>query len=509
LNDKEQGRGGQAESREGLTATQTLERTDRGSNASVAPERSPLDDRTAFDRHPSEDAERERRPRRRGRPWWVWLLAAIMLGVAFSFWRTGRPTPVAIVTPQVRSITETIAVSGEVGGKRETVVGVQVQGVVAELRVDEGDVVTRGQVLARVRNDVAEAQVRQAAQALRTARAQLEQAAAGARPSELNAARARVQEAEATRQQREAQLAQAQAAVTQAEARAGLAQTNLRRSRYLFGQGAVARQTVDQSDSAARVAVAEVTAARQGVATAQASLAAGQAAVEAARAQLRTLEEGPRSEAVEVARQHVRDAETALQVAREQAQNAIVKAPFDGTVTQIVAEVGAPVGTGGIVRLVQTGRPEIRVDVDETNLADLRVGQRAIVTSTTFRTARFTARVTEIGAQVDPRRGTVEVTLVPDEPPAWLRPGQTLNVNIVVAENASRLVVPRSAVRPEGDHRIVLVVQDGRAVARPVITGDVEGDVVPILEGLSRDDRVIRDAERVKAGARVHVRGGA
>jgi HlyD family secretion protein len=166
---------------------------------------------------------------------------------------------------------------------------------------------------------------------------------------------------------------------------------------------------------------------------------------------------------------------------------------------------------------VQTTRPEIHVDVDESNLADIRVGQRAVTTSSTFRNARLEGRVTEIGAQVDPTRGTVEITVVPESEPAWLRPGMTVNVNIITAEGRSRLVVPRSAVRREGGQTgaepvfgrsEVLVVREGQAVAQPVVLGPVQGDMVPVLEGLSPKDQVIRDAERVQPGARVRVTGG-
>jgi len=156
--------------------------------------------------------------------------------------------------------------------------------------------------------------------------------------------------------------------------------------------------------------------------------------------------------------------------------------------------------------------------VDESNLANLDRGQRAVITSSTFRDARLGARVTRIGAKVDPTRGTVEVTLVPDEEPRWLRPGQTVNVNIITHPGVARLLIPRSAVQRQGGAvattqagntpSIAFVVHDGRAVARPVVLGPVEGDRVPVLEGLTANDRVIRDADRVQPGAAVRVRLG-
>jgi HlyD family secretion protein len=444
----------------------------------------------------------------RGQVWRAALVLALVIAAGLLIARRAAiPPAVEVVRPQRRMVTETVAASGRVAGRRETVVGSPVAGTVAELWVSEGDVVRRGQPLARIENDVARAQVAQAEQTLRTARAQLAQAAAGPRASELNASRAQVTQAEAAARQRQAELDQARAAVTQAEARRGLAQKNLERNRYLFQEGAIARQSVDQAESEATVAAAQVTSARDAVTTAQANLAAAQAGVTAAREQLRTLAAGPRAEAVAVARQQVREAEAGLQVAREQAQNAIIRAPFAGTITEIISELGAPVAANSVVRLVQTGRPEIRVDVDESNLADLKVGQRAIITSSTYRTARLEGRVSEIGAQVDPARGTVQIKVVPDNSPAWLRTGETVNVNVIVAQSAPRLVIPSTAVRTQGDARVALVVRDGQAVARPVVLSAVEGDVVPVLDGLSAEDQVVRYADQVQPGARVQAKG--
>jgi HlyD family secretion protein len=437
----------------------------------------------------------------------VLLGAGILLG--FVAWRRSQPAVVTLITPTPRTVTETIAASGEVGGRREAAVGAQAQGVVQRVLVDEGDVVARGQSLARLRSEVAEAQVRQAEQAVRTARAQLTQAGAGALPSELRSAQAQVRQAEATIAQRQAQVRQARAQVTQAEARLRLARETLRRNQMLYDQGAVARQSVDQARADYEVAVAEVSSVRENLGLAGANVEAARATESAARADLATLTAGPREEAVAVARQRVADAETALRVAREQAGNSTVVAPFAGTVTEIVSEAGTPVGPGGaVVRLVETGVPEIVSDVDEGNLDRLRVGQRAVITTSTFPDTRLEGRVTRLGARVDPERGTVEVRVTPGRDATWLRPGLTVNVNVVTAEGATRLTVPGSSLKRVGDRRSVFTVSDGRAAAREVRVGPVEGETVPVLSGLAAGDKIIRDAAPIEAGQRVSVRGG-
>jgi HlyD family secretion protein len=247
------------------------------------------------------------------------------------------------------------------------------------------------------------------------------------------------------------------------------------------------------------------------VSSAQSSVRAAQAAVLAAEANVRTLEarrqtvqQGPTPEAAQVARQQVQEAEQALRVAEEQAANSIVTAPFDGIVTGINAEVGQTVANTGVLRLVSE-QLEISVDLDEDNLAELSVGQQAVISSNAFPGSIFEGRVSEIGAAIDPARGIVTVRIAPVSPPDWLRPGQTVNVNIVTDRAAERLVIPTSSLTTVEGRTVVFVVEDGRAVTKNVVTRPPTDAGVPVLAGLSADDRIIADAQDIEPGDRVRV----
>ena len=100
----------------------------------------------------------------------------------------------------------------------ETFVGAQATGIVDKLFVREGDRVTAGQQLAILKNDVAEAQVAQAQQAVRTAWAQLQQVARDPLPSEVKAATEQVRQAQAQLDQQHAVVAQAEQSVAQTRA---------------------------------------------------------------------------------------------------------------------------------------------------------------------------------------------------------------------------------------------------------------------------------------------------
>lgn len=467
------------------------------------------------------DLPRRREQSRATRKWIVRLavLSLVALISVFFLWRSQRPVAVTLVQPNLTMITETIASSGRVGGETETLVGAQAQGIVERLYVEEGDRVAAGQRLAVLKNNVVEAQVSQAEQSVRTAQAQLAQVARGPLTSEIQAAREQVQQAEAQVIQQQAAVAQAQKAVTQSRAQLNqlraerdLAGKELARSRTLVNQGIVPRSEYDQAQTNLRVAEERVIAqqgavelAEAGVQQVRAALRAAQANVRAQQATLETVRSGARPEDVQVARQRLREAEQALIVARQQAGNSIVTAPFAGVVTEINAELGQTVGAQGVLELV-SGEFEIRLDVDENNLSDLRLGQPAIVSSSTFSEGGFEGTVTEIGAAVNEARGTIEVTVTPTTAPEWLRPGQTVNVNIITARNAQRLLVPLTALARDGDRTVVYVVQDGVALQRTVVTRPPTEEGVPVLAGLTAEDRIIADVRQIKPGDAVRVK---
>ncbi len=449
------------------------------------------------------------------------VLLLLLLVVAFFVWRSSRPTPVNVTQPRLVAITETVASSGRVSGTTETFVGAQAQGIVEKLYVKEGDQVKAGQTLAELKNDVAQAQVTQAEQAVETARAQLAQASRGPLPSEVEAATAQVRQAQSQVAEQRAAITQAQKTVVQQQAQLKQlqAERDLRvkeytRARALAEQGVVPRAELDQAQANLKVAEERVTSQQQAVELAQANvqqaragLRAAQANATAQQARAKTVETGARPEDVQVARRRLSEAERALDVARRQLGNTVVTAPFAGLVTEITAELGQSVGTQGVLKLV-SGDLEIRVDVDESNLADLKLGQTAIISSSTFTGSTFEGSVTELGPAVDVSRGTIQVKVVPKTTPEWLRPGQTVNVNIVTAKNVQRLLVPATAVTRSGDRTVVFVVVNGVALEKTVVTRAPTQQGVPVIAGLNGDEHVIVDTGKITAGQRVKVNRG-
>ena len=481
-----------------------------------------------------------------------WWLILVVVGIGFFGYARSRPVVVEVVVPVQKTVVESIAATGRMRGQVETSVGATTSGRVTEVPVREGDHVKQGQIVARLddstlrvqviqaENAVAttQAQVAQASDAITTAKAQLALASRPPLPSDIRKLKAdtaqnvAVAEAKlafakqrlaelkegATREERDqisAQVEQAKASLVQAE-------RDLERQQGLLKEGAIAQSLFDSAQTTrdvakrtlenlvAKQAQIKVGTRTEQVAQAEADVRAAQATVAGAKAsgaaQLTTLLSTPRPEDVQVARVRVaesmraktvaegrvREVMVALDVAKSRTQDTIVTAPFDGTVTQIVTETGGVTGPNQpIVRLIRWNRPEIRIDVDEVNLGKISIGQDAVVTSDAFPNDAFNAKIREIGAQVDADRGTVEVRLDPINPPTWLRPGQTISVNILVDTGTPRLVIPLPAVTTIGGASSVLVVENGVVTKKDIVVGAPGSDGIPVKEGLTAQSQVI------------------
>ncbi len=478
--------------------------------------------------------------RARNRKYLWYLIPAVLLlaALAIVLFVTFAPKRVVAVEATPVRVTRTVTASGEVSGAREADIGADIAGVVEQLNAREGDLVEQGDLLLTLESEELDARVNQAEQALQTARAQLSQVLAGASDEEIAQARselararqvgqARVAAAEAELRDlqqgaRQTEIARAQAEVRRLRALVAQEEADVERARQLVGEGAIAAVELERAQTALRAAQENLRSAeeqlnelQQGarpevIAQARAQLEAARAdyrtSVQAAEARVQQLLSQPRPEEVQVAQERVKEAEAALDAAIAQRARANVNAPFDGIVTELFVEEGQPISPAQpALRLVEIAVPEIIVDLDENYLSDVEVGQEAVVTSQAFPGRRINATVSKISPRVDPEQGTVEVTLIPERTPEWLRSNLTVDASIVIASNVREILVPPSSVTRIGGEAYVMVIENGEAVRRKVETGGTNPQGVVILSGLREGELIVRDADEVMSGDRVIV----
>jgi HlyD family secretion protein len=356
-------------------------------------------------------------------------------------------------------VVQTVVASGRVIAPQRVQIGATAIGRVLEVAVDEGDRVAPGALLVRL--DEAEA------------RAALASAEAAAR-----AARARLARARGTG------VSEARAVLDQSEARLERASADLARAEQLAARGAVSAQELDR-------ARAEST----GLASAR----------DAARAQLGAASgvEG-RAAAADLAR-----AEAEVSAARARLDQTRITSPVDAIVVTRSIEPGDVAQLGAVLlELSAEGPAALRIDPDESTLAQLAVGQPALASAEAFPDQRFAARVSYLAPAVDPQRGTIEVELEILEPPAYLRPDMTVSVDVEVARRADALVLPIDAVHDVGTGAPwAWLVRDGVVRRSELRLGAVGQTSVEILEGAPEGTRaIVDDVVGLTDGARVRGR---
>ncbi len=170
----------------------------------------------------------------------------------------------------------------------------------------------------------------------------------------------------------------------------------------------------------------------------------------------------------------------------------ILHAPFTGIISRRLVEPGdAATGHTHLLTLVDPDSLAIAIAVSELLLSRVRVGAPVSVRIDALGGAPFPGVVQRIHPEIDARtgRGTVEVALQPV--PEGARPGQFARVELETAER-ERLLIPFAALQRDTASEYVYGVDgEGRAVRRPVRSGDRVGDRVEIVEGLAPDEAVI------------------
>ncbi|MCL4792062.1 MAG: efflux RND transporter periplasmic adaptor subunit [Gammaproteobacteria bacterium] len=185
-----------------------------------------------------------------------------------------------------------------------------------------------------------------------------------------------------------------------------------------------------------------------------------------------------------------------------------VRAPFSGVVIERMIEPGTAVSAGTAwFTIAEMSATEIYVETDENNLGKLEVGQPAIAVAPAYPDQPFSARLTQIGPNVDSERGVVGLRLTTDNLPGFALPNMTIDVNIEVKRSANALALPSSAVSLRGQPSI-LAVSDGRLERRRVEILGSNPEWVAVA-GIDPETLVLREARGARQGQRVRPLGAA
>lgn len=491
----------------------------------------------------------------------------VLCSVAIVVWKSNQPPSVAVSMALRQDITSTLAVSGVLEAIDRSTISSQIAGAkITRVLVDIGDSVQKGQLLAEFDSADFQAQLRvaeaQIAQALAQGKVQdvsQSSASSNLRLAEenfrqvnelqiaLNQAKTNHQAALERVKQLESNLAKVQSGgrdeqVRQAKSQLRRAQTTrdqrqreFDRADILYREGALSRANCEVARTALASAESDVEVATEAVkiestprtedvdqAVAQLNEARKVAlgAFSALNLAKKTLDERIAARQQVVQARGQRDTANATkQVSNAQGQAGLaqkeaalaqlaktqVRAPFAGRVSQRLVEPGQTVGLGNsLFVLAGEGQLRVRLNVDESNISLIKIGDKATVSIDAFPELQLPAVISEIGSAADFQKGTVEVRLRLLKSDSRLKPELTADVNLVIATYNSAIVIPRRALMNPDERPEVYVLKGGRIESRTVKWSRGNSDNVVITEGISEGEVVLLSPRMSHVGDRVN-----
>jgi HlyD family secretion protein len=443
------------------------------------------------------------------------------------------------------SLTATVGATGVVRANQSAVLTWQTSGTLQEVLVNVGDTTAAGDLLAslqqtslpqsvilaqadlvsaqRAQDDLMNSQIQQASalQALEEARQALEDA----RNPELVAARAleavaNAQKAveNAERTLRWTQTPATQSYVDEAQAQVTLAKDVLDRAKEkyapyenkpednvvrarLLSDMAAAQQ---QYDFAVRNLNSMLgTASPVDQAVAQANLETVRAQLADAQREFERVKDGPTQADISLLEARLADAQrewdrlkdgpatddlaaaqARVAAARAAIDQAFVKAPFNGTVTEVNTKPGDQASPGvPAFRVDDLSRLLVDVQVSEVDINRIQVGQDVSLVFDAVLNKQYTGSVTEVALVGSTTQGVVDFTVTVEltNSDQSVKPGMTAAVNMVVSQLDDVLLVPNRAVRVQEGRRVVYVLRDGFPEAVEVVLGassEVNSEVI-------------------------------
>lgn len=345
---------------------------------------------------------------------------------------------------------EAVTANGTLAAYDQTTASVKVSGRLRTITVDLGSVVRRGQVIAQVEPQDYNLRIQQAEAALAQARARVGLSADG-KDDKVNPEQT--------------------GTVRQARAVLDEARVSRDRATKLVEQGIVARSEFDSVDANYKVALSRYQDAIEEIRNRQALLAQR------------------RSE---------------LSLARQQLADTNVYAPMDGIVQEKRASVGEYLAAGApVVDIVRMDPLRLRAEVPERDARNVRSGQNVRVTIDGDNNVYIgqIKRLSPVIAQ-QTRMLMVEADVRND---GRLRPGAFAHAEIVTNDAKMAVTVPNNAIVTFAGIEKVIVVQNGKALEKPVTTGRRSGEWTEIVAGVNVGDQVVVDPGNLQSGQAVEV----
>ena len=203
---------------------------------------------------------------------------------------------------------------------------------------------------------------------------------------------------------------------------------------------------------------------------------------------------------------------------KRQLGKSVIKAPFTGIIDDVIKEEGTVVAPGmgaEVFRIVNLGNMYIETEVPESYITSIKKGKKVIVEFPILG-KEVASSVRQAGNFINPANRTFKIEVGVPNKDRSIKPNLTAKLKINDYTNANAILIPQSIISENAKGEQYIYVVDkvatknnktfGTAKQVVITTGKTQGDVIEVLEGITKDAKIVNEGARsVKDGQEVEI----
>ncbi len=186
------------------------------------------------------------------------------------------------------------------------------------------------------------------------------------------------------------------------------------------------------------------------------------------------------------------NAKIQFEQAEKQLSDATIKSPISGVIIKKQVEEGEYINIGSpIATIVDISKLKIKLNVSEANVYQLKLNDKAVITTDVYPGVAFEGNISFISSQGDDSHNYPVEIVIPNSSKYPLKSGTFANVNIKLPVAAEALYIPRASLLGSITEASVYVAENDRAILKKIIAGSGNDKYIKVISGLNEGEKVI------------------
>jgi RND family efflux transporter MFP subunit len=186
------------------------------------------------------------------------------------------------------------------------------------------------------------------------------------------------------------------------------------------------------------------------------------------------------------------NAEIQLEQAEKQLADAAIKSPISGVITNKQVEEGEYINIGSpIVTIVDISKLKIKLNVSEVNVYQLKLNDKAIITTDVYPGVTFEGNISFISSQGDDSHNYPVEIVIPNNSKYPLKSGTFANVMIKLPVATEALYIPRESLLGSTTEASVYVAENNKAILKKIVVGNGNDKYIKVISGIKEGEKVI------------------